>query len=102
MNASTPRSPLFPYTTLFRSGLAEGDWDGWEALTKALGAKTQLVGDDLYVTNTEIFAQGITRNIANAILIKVNQIGTLTETLRSEEHTSELHALRHTVCSLLL
>src|SRR5439155_15436006 len=54
-------------------GLAEGDWDGWAALTKDLGAKTQIVGDDIFVTNTEIFAKGIARGIANAILIKVNQ-----------------------------
>jgi enolase len=66
-------------------GLAEGDWDGWADLTKALGAKTQLVGDDLFVTNPEIFAKGIARGIANAILIKVNQIGTLTETLEAIE-----------------
>ncbi|HEV8660623.1 MAG TPA: phosphopyruvate hydratase [Thermoanaerobaculia bacterium] len=62
-------------------GLAEGDWDGWVAMTKDLGAKTQIVGDDIFVTNTEIFAKGIARGIANAILIKVNQIGTITETL---------------------
>ncbi len=66
-------------------GLAEGDWDGWEALTKAMGADTQLVGDDLFVTNPSIFAKGIERGIANAILIKVNQIGTLTETLEAIE-----------------
>ena len=66
-------------------GLAEGDWDGWAALTTALGATTQLVGDDLFVTNPEIFAKGIARSIANAILIKVNQIGTLTETLEAIE-----------------
>jgi enolase len=66
-------------------GMAEGDWDGWDALTKALGATTQLVGDDLFVTNPEIFAKGIARSIANAILIKVNQIGTLTETLEAIE-----------------
>jgi enolase len=66
-------------------GMAEGDWDGWETLTKALGAGTQLVGDDLFVTNPEIFAKGISRSIANAILIKVNQIGTLTETLEAIE-----------------
>ncbi len=62
-------------------GLDEGDWDGWKALTEALGDKIQLVGDDLFVTNTEILQQGIERNIANAILIKLNQIGTLSETL---------------------
>jgi len=61
--------------------MAEGDWDGWKALTDRLGGKVQLVGDDLFVTNTAIFKQGIDRNIANAILIKVNQIGTLSETL---------------------
>lgn len=66
-------------------GLAEGDWDGWEALTNALGAEAQLVGDDLFVTNPAIFQEGINRNIANAILVKVNQIGTLTETLETIE-----------------
>jgi enolase len=66
-------------------GLAEGDWDGWEALTNAIGAETQLVGDDLFVTNPSIFRKGIERSIANAILIKVNQIGTLTETLEAIE-----------------
>ncbi len=66
-------------------GMAEGDWDGWETHTRAMGATTQLVGDDLFVTNPEIFAKGISRGIANAILIKVNQIGTLTETLEAIE-----------------
>jgi enolase len=66
-------------------GLAEGDWDGWEALTMELGAETQLVGDDIFVTNPAIFRKGIERSIANAILIKVNQIGTLTETLEAVE-----------------
>jgi enolase len=66
-------------------GMAEGDWDGWSALTKSLGASTQLVGDDLFVTNPEILQKGIERGIANAILIKVNQIGTLTETLEAIE-----------------
>jgi enolase len=66
-------------------GMAEGDWDGWETLTKGLAATTQIVGDDLFVTNPSIFAKGIARNIANAILIKVNQIGTLTETLEAIE-----------------
>src|ERR1051325_10961070 len=66
-------------------GLAEGDWDGWETLTEVLGASVQLVGDDLFVTNPEIFARGIERGIANAILIQVNQIGTLTETLEAIE-----------------
>jgi enolase len=66
-------------------GLAEGDWDGWETLTSVLGAGTQIVGDDIFVTNPEIFAKGIERSIANAILIKVNQIGTLTETFEAIE-----------------
>jgi enolase len=65
--------------------LDENDWDGWKLLTDALGDTTQLVGDDLFVTNTERLSQGIERNVANAILIKVNQIGTLTETLESIE-----------------
>lgn len=62
-------------------GLDESDWDGWAYLTKQLGAKVQLVGDDLFVTNPKILREGIDKNIANAILIKFNQIGTLTETL---------------------
>ena len=66
-------------------GLAEADWDGWEAWTKAMGGEVQIVGDDIFVTNPAIFAEGIERGIANAILIKVNQIGTLTETLETIE-----------------
>jgi len=62
-------------------GMAEGDWDGWQELTDRLGGVCQLVGDDLFVTNTRIFQQGIERGIANSILIKLNQIGTLSETL---------------------
>jgi enolase len=62
-------------------GVAEGDWPAWKALTDALGARVQLVGDDLFVTNPEILARGIEEKVANAVLIKVNQIGTLTETL---------------------
>jgi len=61
-------------------GLDEGDWDGWKLLTERLGDKVQLVGDDLFVTNTKILQEGIDKSIANSILIKVNQIGTLTET----------------------
>jgi enolase len=61
-------------------GMAEGDWKGWKKLTDALGTKTQLVGDDLFVTNTAILQEGIDQGIANSVLIKVNQIGTLTET----------------------
>jgi len=66
-------------------GMAEDDWDGWRALTEALGAKVQLVGDDLFVTNPAILAEGIARGIANALLVKVNQIGTLSETLEAVE-----------------
>ena len=62
-------------------GLAEDDWDGWKEITERLGNRVQLVGDDLFVTNTKIFQQGIDKHITNSILIKVNQIGTLTETL---------------------
>ena len=64
-------------------GLDENDWDGWKLLTERLGDKVQLVGDDLFVTNTKILQQGIDKQIANSILIKVNQIGTLTETLEA-------------------
>lgn len=64
-------------------GLAEDDWNGWEELTKMIGNKVQLVGDDLFVTNTKRLAEGIEKNIANSILIKVNQIGTLTETINA-------------------
>ena len=64
-------------------GLAEDDWEGWAQLTKSLGDRVQLVGDDLFVTNTERLARGIENGVANAILIKVNQIGTLTETLEA-------------------
>jgi enolase len=70
----------YPIVTI-EDGMSEGDWDGWSILTKKLGAKIQLVGDDLFVTNTKIFGEGIAKKIANAILIKPNQIGTLTETL---------------------
>ncbi len=70
----------YPIITI-EDGMAEGDWDGWAGLTQRLGSKIQLVGDDLFVTNTRILAEGIARKIANAILIKPNQIGTLTETL---------------------
>lgn len=66
-------------------GMAEGDWDGWSLLTKELGKKIQLVGDDLFVTNTEYLQRGIASSVANSILVKVNQIGTLTETLDTVE-----------------
>jgi enolase len=62
-------------------GLAEGDWNGWQAMTKELGARVQVVGDDIFVTNPAIFTQGIERGIGNSILIKLNQIGTVSETL---------------------
>jgi enolase len=62
-------------------GLAEGDWDGWKALTSALGDRVQLVGDDVFVTNPEILKRGIAEKVANALLVKLNQIGTVTETL---------------------
>jgi enolase len=70
----------YPIVTI-EDGMAESDWDGWELITARLGKRVQLVGDDLFVTNTEILQQGIARSAANAILIKPNQIGTLTETL---------------------
>ena len=64
-------------------GMAEDDWDGWKALTEAVGSKVQLVGDDLFVTNVERLQQGIDKKIANALLVKVNQIGTVTETINA-------------------
>ena len=70
----------YPIVTI-EDGMAEDDWDGWALLTRRLGDRVQLVGDDLFVTNTEIFKRGIDQGVANAILIKPNQIGTLTETL---------------------
>jgi len=66
-------------------GMAEGDWDGWKLLTDRLGKKVQIVGDDLFVTNTKILQEGIDKGIANSILIKINQIGTLTETFAAIE-----------------
>jgi enolase len=66
-------------------GMAEDDWDGWKLLTKRLGKKVQLVGDDLFVTNTRFIKQGIDKGIANSVLIKINQIGTLTETFAAIE-----------------
>ncbi|MDP9196690.1 MAG: phosphopyruvate hydratase, partial [Pseudomonadota bacterium] len=74
----------YPIVSL-EDGMAEDDWDGWKALTEAIGNKVQLVGDDLFVTNPERLKQGIDKGIANAILVKVNQIGTLTETLETVE-----------------
>jgi enolase len=74
----------YPIVSL-EDGLAEDDWEGWKMLTDAVGKKVQLVGDDLFVTSTERLRRGIDEGIANAILIKVNQIGTLTETLEAIE-----------------
>jgi enolase len=71
----------YPAILSIEDGMAEDDWAGWKLLTKTLGEKIQLVGDDIFVTNTSIFRRGIDEGIANSILIKVNQIGTLTETL---------------------
>jgi enolase len=78
----------YPIVTI-EDGMAEGDWDGWAGLTRKLGSKVQLVGDDLFVTNTKILAEGIQKKIANAILIKPNQIGTLTETLQAIRMATE-------------
>ena len=75
------RYPIFS----LEDGMAEDDWDGWKALTDAIGGKVQIVGDDLFVTNPERLAQGIEKGIANSILIKLNQIGTLSETLETVE-----------------
>jgi len=66
-------------------GLAENDWDGWKQMTAELGGRVQIVGDDLFVTNPEILGRGIAEGLANALLVKVNQIGTLTETLEAVE-----------------
>src|SRR5262245_6836710 len=74
----------YPIVSL-EDGMAENDWDGWRALTEAIGDKVQLVGDDLFCTNPRILEEGIARGVANAILIKLNQIGTLTETLDTIE-----------------
>ncbi len=74
----------FPIVSI-EDGMAENDWDGWVALTQALGKRVQLVGDDLFVTNTQRIKEGIAKGASNSVLIKVNQIGTLTETLESVE-----------------
>ncbi len=70
----------FPIVSI-EDGCAENDWDGWKKLTEKLGSRIQLVGDDLFVTNVKFLQKGIAEHVANSILIKVNQIGTLTETL---------------------
>jgi enolase len=74
----------FPIISI-EDGCAENDWDGWKKLTRKLGARVQLVGDDVFVTNVEFLKRGIAEHVANSILIKVNQIGTLTETLATIE-----------------
>jgi enolase len=71
----------YPAIITIEDGLAENDWEGWKKLTQKLGNKIQLVGDDLFVTNPTFIEKGITNNVANSVLIKVNQIGSLTETL---------------------
>jgi enolase len=71
--------------------MAEDDWEGWKALTERIGGKCQLVGDDLFVTNTKRLADGIARGVANSILIKVNQIGSLSETLACVEMAHKSH-----------
>jgi enolase len=76
----------FPIVSI-EDGLAEGDWDGWKKLTDALGDRVQLVGDDLLVTNPKIIAEAIDKRICNSVLIKLNQIGSLTETLQAIEMT---------------
>jgi len=78
----------YPILTI-EDALAEGDWQGWKRLTERLGDKAQIVGDDLFVTNTKILAEGIEKGVANSILIKVNQIGTLTETLEAIDMAHE-------------
>ena len=80
----------YPIISL-EDGMAENDWDGWRALTEALGSKTQLVGDDIFVTNTELLAKGIAKGIANSVLIKLNQIGTVTETIEAMQMATAAH-----------
>jgi enolase len=80
----------YPIITI-EDGMSENDWEGWRLLTERMGKKVQLVGDDLFVTNTRILREGIDQHIANSILIKVNQIGTLTETLAAIEMAKQAH-----------
>jgi enolase len=77
----TKKYPIF----VIEDGLAEDDWEGWKLLNKTIGGRVELVGDDLFVTNVERIARGIKENAANAVLIKLNQIGTLTETIAAIE-----------------
>ena len=83
----------YPIITI-EDGMDENDWDGWKQLTDRIGDKVQLVGDDLFVTNTEILSRGIEQGIGNSILIKVNQIGTLTETFEAIEMAQKLDTLQ--------
>lgn len=78
-------------------GMAEDDWDGWKNLTKAIGSKCQLVGDDFFVTNVKRLSEGIDKGLANALLVKVNQIGSLTETINAV--TMAQHAGYNTIMS---
>jgi enolase len=78
----------YPIISL-EDGLAEDDWEGWKALTQAMGSRIQIVGDDLFVTNKKRLEQGISKGIANSILIKLNQIGSLTETLETIQTAKE-------------
>src|SRR5207247_3340122 len=80
----------FPIISI-EDGCAEDDWDGWKKLTGKLGARIQLVGDDLFVTNVQFLRRGIAEHVANSILIKVNQIGTLTETLATIDLAKKNH-----------
>jgi len=73
-------------------GMAEDDWDGWKMLTERIGEKVQLVGDDLFVTNVDRLQQGIDKGVANSILVKVNQIGTLTETINAVR-LADIHSM---------
>lgn len=77
-----PPTAKYPIISI-EDGMAEDDWKGWKKLTDAIGSKTQLVGDDLFVTNVKRLQDGIDQGVANAILVKVNQIGTLTETINA-------------------
>ena len=83
----------YPIITI-EDGMDENDWDGWKQLTDRIGDKVQLVGDDLFVTNTEILSRGIEQGIGNSILIKVNQIGTLTETFEAIEMAQKADTLQ--------
>ena len=83
-NSGKPGRAKYPIVSI-EDGLSEDDWDGWKIITRDLGKKIQLVGDDIFVTNPKIFARGISEGIGNAILIKLNQIGTVSETIEAVE-----------------